>query len=380
MFDVVDHLDELRCWPTDRLVAHRDCLVSEQRRLHVEELDVLRVLDERGRIDASVGLDGESARTVREKLETARALETLPSVAAAAHAGRLSDDQLASVVKVADEESDAEWALRAPNVAPADLARMARTKTKPTLEDGRARYAARTFWTRWNTETGMLHGGFALPDVMGQKLEKTIEHLTDKAKPPPGHAWDSFEHRAADALVAMCDAVDAAERIEHPMAAAKPLLQVPVPLTGPAEIAGIPLPDALVEQLRANATIEPVLVDDMGAPVAVGTRTSALSPKVARAVMLRDGHCRIPGCDVCYGLNAHHIQPVSLGGSDDPSNLATVCVPAGHHQKLIPHGPWALVGNPNLPDGLTLVHTDDLTPEQAEQLGLPPPRVGPNAA
>jgi hypothetical protein len=118
----------------------------------------------------------------------------------------------------------------------------------------------------------------------------------------------------------------------------------------------------------------------MGAPVAVGTRTSALSPKVARAVMLRDGHCRIPGCEVCYGLNVHHLRPVSLGGSDDPSNLATVCLPAGHHQMLIPHGPWALVGNPNLPDGLSLVHVDDLTPEQAEQVGLPPPRAGPSAA
>ena len=31
---------------------------------------------------------------------------------------------------------------------------------------------------------------------------------------------------------------------------------------------------------------------------------------------------------------------------------------------LIPHGPWALVGNPNQPDGLRLVHLDDLTVER----------------
>jgi hypothetical protein len=109
MFDVVDHLDELRSWPTDRLVAHHECLVREQRPLQLEDLDVLRVLDERGQIDPTVGRDGESARTVREKLETARALESLPAVAAAAHAGDLSGEQLPSVVKLADEESDAEW-------------------------------------------------------------------------------------------------------------------------------------------------------------------------------------------------------------------------------------------------------------------------------
>ena len=70
----------------------------------------------------------------------------------------------------------------------------------------------------------------------------------------------------------MCDAVDVAERIETPMAAAPPLLVTEVGRHGPATIAGIPLPDAMVEQLRASASIEPVLVDDAGVPVAVGKR------------------------------------------------------------------------------------------------------------
>jgi len=50
------------------------------------------------------------------------------------------------------------------------------------------------------------------------------------------------------------------------------------------------------------------------------------------------------------------------------------------HPDLVPHGPYALVGNPNLPGDLRKVHLDDLTPEQREQIGLPPPRAGPNAA
>ena len=378
MFDVTDHLDELRCWPTGRLVAHHECLVREQRRLQLEDLDVLRVLDERGQIDPTVGRDGESARTVREKLETARALESLPAVAAAAHAGRLSDDQLSSVVRLADETSDAEWAVRAPQVAPADLARLARVAVKPSLEEGRARYDARSLRMWWTKDKAMLHVHGQLPDVMGVRFERTIQRLTERAKPPKGHAWDNFEHRAADALHGMCDAVDVAERVETPTMAASPLFMVGVPPVGPAEIAGIPLPDAIVEQLRANATIEPVLVDDDGVPVTVGKRTTALSPKIMRAVLLRDGHCRIPGCEVTYGLHVHHLRPRSWGGDDELSGLAAVCVIAGHHPMLVPNGPWALVGNPNLPDGLRLVHIDNLTPEDAEQLGLPPPRAGPH--
>ena len=101
-------------------------------------------------------------------------------------------------------------------------------------------------------------------------------------------------------------------------------------------------------------------------------RFSDLSPKIARAVLLRDGECRC-GCDSRHGLHVHHIRPKSWGGTDDPSNLAAVF--RGHHPKLIPHGPYALVGNPNLPDGLRTVHLDDLTADERAQVGLPPPRA-----
>src|SRR3954453_23551483 len=142
MFDVGNHLDDLRSWSTDRLFAHHEHLLREQRRLQLEDLDVLRVLDERGKVDGSVGGERGTARTVREKVETARALESLPAVAAAAHAGTLSDEQLVAVVKVADGKSDAKWAVRAPNMTPADLGRMARTKSKPTVKHSRARHVA----------------------------------------------------------------------------------------------------------------------------------------------------------------------------------------------------------------------------------------------
>src|SRR6476646_1807066 len=114
MFDIADHLDELRCWPTDRLVARRDELIGVQRQARVEELAIVRVLDERGRIDPTLGDHGESARTVRDKVETARRLESLPEIAAAAYDGALSPEQLSSVTRFADEESDAEWAVGRP--------------------------------------------------------------------------------------------------------------------------------------------------------------------------------------------------------------------------------------------------------------------------
>jgi Domain of unknown function (DUF222)/HNH endonuclease len=374
MFDVVDHLDDLRSWPTVRLRRELDVLVGEQRRLRTKELAVLRVLDERGQVDPMLDAAGESARTVRDKLETARALESLPEIAAVAYDGDLSAEQLSAVTKLADEFSDAEWARRAPNVAPSELARMARNAVKPSTEDSRARYEARSLRMWWTPDKGMLHLHGQLPDVLGATFEATIQKLTEQAKPAKGRAWDSFEHRAADALVGLCEQPDTQD--ETPTLAPRPVVQTLIPLSGPAEIAGIPIADSRLEQLRANASIEPVLVDDDGTPIAIGKRFSALSPKIVRAVLLRDHSCQI--CGRRHRLQIHHLRPRSWGGTDEISDLAAVCTTC--HPDLIPHGNHALVGNPNLPGDLRKVHLDDLTPEQREQIGLPPPRAGPTAA
>jgi Domain of unknown function (DUF222)/HNH endonuclease len=355
MFDVAGHLDELRSWPTDRLVAHHERLVVQQRRLHLEDLDVLLVLDERGQVDCSVGSYGESARVVREKVDTARRLEGLPAVAAVAHDGRLSDEQLSSVARLADEESDAEWAARAPNIDPLELARRARNAAKPSAEEARARFAARELRMWWASDQAMLQVRGQLPDVMGARFEQTITTLAEQMHTPgqktPGQPWSPFDQRAADALIAWCDPPASAD--EHmPTLAPLGIAQLRVPVSGPVEIAGVPIADALVEQLRANVSIEPVLVDDDGAVITVGPRSPGLSPKLRRAVLLRDSRCRFPGCGRRRGLEVHHLVPRSRGGGDEISNLALVC--PTHHRLLVPHGVLALVGNPHLPDGLRL--------------------------
>jgi hypothetical protein len=50
----------------------------------------------------------------------------------------------------------------------------------------------------WTPDKAMLHLHGQLPDVMGAKLEATINRLAERSKPPKGQRWDSFEHRAAD--------------------------------------------------------------------------------------------------------------------------------------------------------------------------------------
>ena len=357
MFDAL--VDELRTHTTEWLRRERAALIAQQRNLRTREMAVLRVLDERGQVDCSMGSQGESARTMRDKVETARALESLPAIASVALDGGFSDEQLSSVVRLADEDTDREWARRAPLTDPLELARQARKVAKPTAEDSRARHAAREVRMWWNPERTMLSVRGQLPDLMGAQFETEITRRTERMTPAKGQPWTRFEQRAADALLALCDRPSSGD--EHtPTLAPLTVLQVQVPLDGPAELAGVPLADSLVEQLRANASIEPVLVDDTGTVLTIGKRTPGLSPKLRRAVLLRDSHCRIPGCARRHGLEIHHLVPRSHGGTDQLANLAAVC--PTHHRTLIPHGLLALVGNPHQPDGLSLVTTSDRSP------------------
>jgi 5-methylcytosine-specific restriction endonuclease McrA len=135
----------------------------------------------------------------------------------------------------------------------------------------------------------------------------------------------------------------------------------------------------MVEALRAMATIEPVLVDDAFVPLATGRARTTMSAKMTRAVLLRDGRCRWPGCVRRTGLHVHHLWPRSWGGTDETANLAAVCVGSGtdHHDLLAPHGPYLLLGNPNQPDGLRLVRRDDLARQTTSTADS---RAGPSAA
>ena len=372
-FDYDDLLNDLRYRPTDWLEARRVELVLEQRRARLEELAVTSVLDERDQVDDRVaGRDGTSTRAARRTRRTAQMLQSQPHLANAAANGDFSDEQLdvLSDLVGADPDADREWAAQGAAWSPEDLGDELRRKRKPSVEDAAARRAARThrFW--WQRQAGMLDGRYSLADVDGALVESVFTEMIEQMRPPKGQPWASWEHRAADALVELCRAYQ--DRDQHaPTSGYRAHLVVHVPTEGPATVAGVPLPNEMVERLRADARIEPVLVDGAGEPVAVGRTSSVLSAKTKRAVKLRDGHCRWPGCDRRLGLQVHHLWPASWGGPDAIHNLATVC--SMHHARLAPQGDLLLLGNPNPKHGLALVHRDELAALAADRARAGPP-------
>jgi hypothetical protein len=76
-------------------------------------------------------------------------------------------------------------------------------------------------------------------------------------------------------------------------------------------------------------------------------------PRATRSREVRDrdgGHCQVPGCSR-RATHAHHVEPRSHGGSDDPENLVGVC--GFHHLRCI-HGGWLRVAG-RAPAALTWI-------------------------
>jgi hypothetical protein len=215
--------------------------------------------------------------------------------------------------------------------------------------------------------------------VDGVLVMGVFRHMTERMSPANGAQWETVARRNADALVELCRHHADVRAVSGPDLA----MVVEVPMEGPATLAGIPLPDSMIEALRAQARVEAVLVDD-GVPVARDRARAALGVKTVRAIRLRDGKCRWPGCERRTGLQVHHLVPRSWGGTDEYANLACVCAGGGtdHHAQLVPQGPSHLVGNPNLRDGLRLERHDQHAhrDRRAQVPNTGDARAGPNAA
>lgn len=359
MFVLTDHLDELRCHSTAWLRSRRAELVREQRALHTEQLAITRVLDERGAVDTATetleSRDGVAPRTVRTELELARRLGDLPAIAAAAHAGELSLDQLKPLVDIATPDTDAEWAQRAPNYSPADLEITARRQRPITDEDADRRREAREFRIWRRRDTGMYAVRGELPDVDGAFVKSVFDVMIERQRPAKGQPWDTRAHRGADALVDLCTNYVDVVPIRH----TKPHVVVHVPLEGPAEVDGIPIAESTLAGLIADANISTAVIDHN---TICGTRTDGdeIPEAIKRFVRQRDQHCRVGTCDATDGLDFHHVIPRGDGGTHDPNNVVLAGRSCGHHQKLIPNGPYILEGDPTRPDGLHLIHRNDL--------------------
>lgn len=181
-----------------------------------------------------------------------------------------------------------------------------------------------------------------LPGFEARIFEKALRQRADQFRDLPGPAMPK-RMRLANALVSI-----AQDSLQEPSAAdggasADPLVTVFVDadLAAPsggeagAEMHFGPKvgPDTL-ERILCGGAVQVILTDDHG-PVAASHATRAIPPATRRYVTWRDGGCTIDGCRSRYRIQPHHVRHRSNGGTNQPSNLTTLC---WYHHHVAIHG------------------------------------------
>jgi hypothetical protein len=134
-------------------------------------------------------------------------------------------------------------------------------------------------------------------------------------------------------------------------------------------IDGSILDGTTVQRLFCDAGVHRVFVAGRSHILDYGATTRTVPANLFNALVIRDRHCRFPGCDrPPEWCEAHHVRWVLDGGPTALDNLTLQC--SRHHHLL--HSPgWAAK---LLPDNTFIVTAADGRTLEAQPPGRPPPR------
>jgi hypothetical protein len=107
---------------------------------------------------------------------------------------------------------------------------------------------------------------------------------------------------------------------------------------------GSVLDGATIQRLVCDAGIHRVVTNGRSAILDYGTTTRTVPAPLYNALVIRDRHCRYPGCDrPPHWTEAHHLRRVLDGGPTCLDNLVLLCTSHHHllhtpgwHAKLLP--------------------------------------------
>ncbi len=302
---------------------------------------------------------GTSVTAASQTLATARRVEDCPATEQAMRSGKLSASQAALVASAASVDPGSETALLddAERGGHGQLARHARAVRAAALSrtvDAEAIHRSR-YLRHWTAEDGAVEGRFRLAPDKGATVLAALRHhhgevFDEHRQAGERESPDAYE---ADALVAMAAASVTAGGSEDDRAGgARATIHVRVdrsafvrgyPEAGEVcEIDGIgPVPVGVVRRAASDAVLWAILCDgDRLIDVRWAGRT--LPDRLRTALVERDRHCQVPGCDRTRHLEIHHLTPFARGGEGSLLNLARICT---HHHDLITHRGGRLSGS-----------------------------------
>jgi 5-methylcytosine-specific restriction endonuclease McrA len=165
----------------------------------------------------------------------------------------------------------------------------------------------------------------------------------DKAS-KPGFPGETLAARRADAFVALVESASAIPE-DQPIHD-RYLVSVHVGdgrceiTTGSESIDPIGITAEAARRLTCDATLQFVAEDEQGTPKKLSRRQRVARGRLRRALRLRDGGCRFPGCSHRGRIAMHHIVHYTNEGATELSNLLSLC---RKHHRAVHEGGWSIV-------------------------------------
>ena len=303
---------------------------------------------------------GLGIKAAREKVRVARALGSLDKVDALFGRGELSYSKVRAITRIATPQTEQDWVDVAVHTTAAQIERLTRAYQRsrdlcsPVSElPGELPRNQRRFVRRAETHGGMVRIEMQLPPeeaaVVWDAMQSASDERDDKAsagasaeasapQPAPATNGEQLEQERANAIVNVARAylkhrprtlgsgyelvlITSKQQLEH----------------GPGGVGGFlrdgtPVPLQAARMLACDSARVDVVVGEAGELLDVGRSTRSIPSAIGRALWLRDGGCRVPGCGRKQHLHGHHIQGWAEAGPTKLSNLVLVC--PGHHRMI----------------------------------------------
>jgi hypothetical protein len=250
---------------------------------------------------------GIALGAAREKVRVAHALASLPLIDAALARGHVSYSKVRALTRVATPANEELLLEIAGHTTASQLERTCRLLVQMHPPAAPADVTPARWVRVRDTGDGMV------------RLEARLR--PEEAERVLG-ACDASAESRPDGLVAMAEAALRGDQPDHPPV--EVLVEIDAAtLAGRTAESGVSAETA--RRLLCDAGVVPVLCDEAGTPLDVGRRMRSLPAALRRALFLRDGGCRFPGCTNRRFVDGHHLRHWAHGGETSLANTMLLC-------------------------------------------------------
>jgi hypothetical protein len=285
---------------------------------------------------------GIDMNTARERVRVAHALGTVPKIDARFATGALSYSKVRAMTRIADESNEDYLLMIAKRGTAHHVEKLvSRFRRVERLKDAEAActaYDDRRLDYHYDADGCLVIKG-RFPVEQGALIVKALEMAMERrhceeTRHCEERSDEAISTRRADALAEVAEEYMNSEPVPNSTA---DRYQVVVHVsTETSEIEDGPNVSAETAwRIACDCSVLGIREGENGEPLSIGRKSRSIPPAMRRALRIRDGGCRFPGCTNDKFVDGHHIHHWADGGETSLDNLVLLC---RHHHHLVHEG------------------------------------------